>query len=148
MGLTTTLFSNRAVGTENIRGNCPSRFRPSFKQKLPFLSNRLELHFSPQIFAGYKREKKSWKPFRIHLLNSTANSANFHPNSLSKCLEILLVPIRLSDLPGALSNSILYWPEFWLEMPLDLPKRLGAFKKLWYKREKKKYPGSRLEFLC
>ena len=26
------------------------------------------------------KRKKSWEPFRICLLNSTANSANFHPN--------------------------------------------------------------------
>ena len=27
-----------------------------------------------------KEKKKSWEPFRICLLNSTANPANFHPN--------------------------------------------------------------------
>ena len=59
LGLTTTLFSNRAVGTENIRGICPSRFMPSFRQKLPFLSNRLELHFPPKLLPDYDiKEKK------------------------------------------------------------------------------------------
>ena len=29
---------------------------------------------------SWKYEKKSWEPFEICLLNSTANPANFHPN--------------------------------------------------------------------
>ena len=28
-------------------------------------------------------KKRSWKPFRIYLLKSTGNPANFHPNYLA-----------------------------------------------------------------
>ena len=44
------------------------------------------------------KQKKSWEPFRICLLNSTANSANFHPkwaHPISKSQDFFLFDISI-----------------------------------------------------